>query len=224
MTPLDPRTRLALGLMGIAAVTIAADPATLVFEFVVVLIFLQLLKLGRRWVHSLRLSLPMAVLVFLVGALSFSLGEAALLSLRLINLLSVSFLLFHTISTEEMGDALRKLGVPYEFVFILTTAMRYVPLIGQKIGSIIDAQTSRGIDLRLRLKNLGNLAALLMPLLVQSFLLSEHLAIAMESRGFARKGRSIRREYRLRIWEYGLMAGAFCLLLVLTWWERAGSM
>jgi energy-coupling factor transport system permease protein len=224
VTPLDPRTRLALGLMGIAAVMVAADPATLVFEFGMVLIFLHLLKLGRRWVHSLRLSLPMAVLVFLVGALSFSLGEAALLSLRLINLLSVSFLLFHTISTEEMGDALRKLGVPYEFVFILTTAMRYVPLIGQKIGSIIDAQTSRGIDLRLRLKNLGNLAALLMPLLVQSFLLSEHLAIAMESRGFARKGRSMRREYRLRIWEYGLMAGGFCLLLALAWWERGGSM
>jgi len=222
--PLDPRTRLALGIMGIAAVMIAADPATLVFEFGVVLIFVRLLKIGRGWLHSFRLAVPVAVLVFLVGALSFSLGEAALLALRLINLLSVSFLLFHTVSAEEMGDALRKLGIPYEFAFILTTAMRYVPLIGQKIRSIVDAQTSRGIDLRLRLKNLGNLAALLMPLLVQSFLLSEHLAIAMESRGFARKGRSMRREYRLRTWECGLMAGAFCLLLALAWWERGGSM
>jgi energy-coupling factor transport system permease protein len=222
--PLDPRTRLALGIMGIVAVMIAADPATLVLEFGAIVISLHLLNLGRPWVHSLRLSVPMAALVFFVGSLSLSPGEAALLSLRLINLLSVSFLLFHTISAEEMGDALRKLGVPYEFAFILTTAMRYVPLIGQKIRSIIDAQTSRGIDLRLRLKNLGNLAALLMPLLVQSFLLSEHLAIAMESRGFARKGRSMRREYRLRTWEYGLMAGAFCLLLALAWRERGGSM
>ena len=224
MTPLDPRTRLALGIMGIAAVIIAADPATLVFEFGAIVISLHLLNLGRPWVHSLRLSVPMVVLVFLVGTVSFSLGEAAVLALRLINLLSVSFLLFHTISAEEMGDALRKLGIPYEFAFILTTAMRYVPLIGQKIRSIIAAQTSRGIDLRLRLKNLGNLAALLMPLLVQSFLLSEHLAIAMESRGFARKGRTMRREYRVMIWEYGLMAGAFCLLLVLVWWESSGSM
>jgi energy-coupling factor transport system permease protein len=224
VTPLDPRTRLALGIMGLAAVVIAADPAILLVEFVAIVISLYLFNLLRPWVHSLRFSMPMAVLVFLVGAVSLSLGEAALLSLRLINLLSASFLLFHTISAEEMGDALRKLGLPYEFAFILTTAMRYVPLIGQKIRSIIDAQTSRGIDLRLRLKNLGNLAALLMPLLVQSFLLSEHLAIAMESRGFARKGRSMRMEYRLRIWDYGLMAGAFCLLLVLVWWERGGSM
>ena len=224
MTPLDPRTRLALGIMGIAAVMITADPMTLVFEFGTILIILHLLSLGRPWLHSLRLSVPMVVLVFLVGTVSVSPGEAAVLALRLINLLSVSFLLFHAISAEEMGDALRKLRIPYEFAFILTTAMRYVPLIGQKIRSIIDAQTSRGIDLRLRFKNLGNLAALLMPLLVQSFLLSEHLAIAMESRGFARKGRSMRREYRLRIWEYGLMAGAFCLLLALAWWERGGSM
>ena len=224
MTLLDPRTRLALGIMGIAAVMIAADPATLVVEFGAILISLRLLKLGRAWVRSLRLSGPMVVLVFVVGTVSFSLGDAALVSLRLINLLSVSFLLFHVISAEEMGDALRKLGVPYELAFILTTAMRYVPLIGQKIRSIIDAQTSRGIDLRLRLKNLRNLAALLMPLLVQSFLLSEHLAIAMESRGFARKGRSMRRQYRLRIWEYGLMAGSFSLLLALAWWERGASM
>jgi energy-coupling factor transport system permease protein len=224
VTHLDPRTRLALGIMGIAAVVIAADPAILVAEFGAIVISLHLLKLLRPWVRSLRVSMPMAVLVFIVGALSLSPGEAALLSLRLINLLSVSFVLFNTITAEEMGDALRKLGVPYEFAFILTTAMRYVPLIGQKIRSIIDAQTSRGIDLRLRLKNLGNLAALLMPLLVQSLLLSEHLAIAMESRGFARKGRSMRMEYRLRIWDYGLMAGAFCLLLALVWWERGGSM
>ncbi len=224
MTSLDPRTRLALGIMGIAAVMIAADPATLVVEFGAILTSLRLLKLGQAWVRSLRLSVPMVVLVFVVGTVSFSLGEATLLSLRLINLLSVSFLLFHAISAEEMGDALRKLGVPYALAFILTTAMRYVPLIGQKIRSIIDAQTSRGIDLRLRPKNLRNLAALLMPLLVQSFLLSEHLAIAMESRGFARKGRSMRREYRLRIWEYGLMAGSFSLLLALAWWERGGSM
>jgi energy-coupling factor transport system permease protein len=220
VTPLDPRTRLALGIMGIAAVMIAVDRATLVVEFGAILISLRRLKVGRPWVRSLRLSVPMVGLVFVVGTVGLSPGEAALLSLRLINLLSVSFLLFHAISAEEMGDALRKFGLPYEFAFILTTAMRYVPLIGQKIRSIIDAQTSRGIDLRLRFKNLPNLAALLMPLLVQSFVLSEHLAIAMESRGFARKGRSMRREYRLRIWEYGLMAGAFLLLLALAWWER----
>ena len=224
MTPLDPRTRLALGIMGIAAVMIAADPATLLVEFGTIIVSLHLFDLGRPWLHSLRLSVPVVVLVALVGTVSFSPGAAAVLSLRLINLLSVSFLIFHTISAEEMGDALRKLGVPYEFAFILTTAMRYVPLIGQKIRSIIAAQTSRGIDLRLRLKNLGNLSALLMPLLVQSFLLSEHLAIAMESRGFGRKGRSMRGEYRLRIWEYALMTGGLCLLLALAWWERGSSM
>lgn len=224
MTRLDPRTRLALGIMGIAAVIIAADPVTLLVEFGMIVITLHLLKVGRAWLHSLRLSVPMVALVFLLGLLSLTLGEAAVLALRLINLLSVSFLLFHAISAEEMGDALRKLRVPYEFAFILTTALRYVPLIGQKIRSIIDAQTSRGIDLRLRLRNVGNLAALLMPLLVQSFLLSEHLAMAMESRGFGRKGRSMRREYRLRIWEYGLMAAGLSLLLALAWWERASSM
>ena len=54
----------------------------------------------------------------------------------------------------------RPLGIPFEMVFILTTAKRYVPLIGTKIRNIIDAQQYRGIDLRPRLKNAVNFMAL----------------------------------------------------------------
>ncbi len=112
------------------------------------------------------------------------------------------------------------MGIPYGFAFILTTAMHYVPLIGQKIRHILDAQLSRGIDLRPRLKNAGKFMALLMPLLVQSFLLSEELAMSMESRGFGREGRSFRRTYRLALWEYGLMVVSLAALLFFAWWEK----
>jgi energy-coupling factor transport system permease protein len=98
--------------------------------------------------------------------------------------------------------------------------MRYVPLIRQKIRNIIDAQSSRGIDLRPRLRNVGNFLALLMPLLAQSFVLSDELALAMESRGFGRKGRSTRRQYDLTFWECALMVGALVLLVIFAWWER----
>jgi len=98
--------------------------------------------------------------------------------------------------------------------------MRYVPLIRQKIRNIIDAQSSRGIDLRPRLKNVGNFLALLMPLLAQSFVLSDELALAMESRGFGRKGRSLRRQFNLTLWECALMIGALLLLVFFAFWER----
>ena len=220
MQRLDPRTKLALGLMAIGAVFMAREPGTLILESVALLITIALLGLTRAWIKSLRFVLPMVALIFAISLFSFDIQVALVLSIRLLNLLAVSFVFFRATSPEELGDALRKMGVPYEFAFILTTAMRYVPLLGQKIRNIVDAQSSRGIDLRLRLRNAPNFMALLMPLLAQSFVLADELAMAMESRGFGRKGRSSRKQYRLAFWEYGLMLASLALLLFFAWWER----
>ena len=219
MKGLDPRTKLALGLMALAAVFVAQKVQTLLLESVILLATLPLLKMGKAWIHSLRYSLPMLGLVFVISFFSFDLAVALVLSIRLFNLLSVSFIFFRTASPEEMAAALQKFGIPYRLVFILTTAMRYVPLLGQKMHHIIEAQSSRGIDLRPKLKNVGNFMALLMPLLTQSFVLSDDLALAMESRGFACQGRSSRKQYHLTMWEYGLMLISLTLLVVFAWWE-----
>jgi len=206
--------------MAIGAVFIAQAPETVLLECVALLVTIPLLGLTRAWAQSLRFALPMVALVFAIALLSFDIRVALVLSVRLLNLLAVSFVFFRAVSPEEVGGALRKMGLPYGFVFILTTAMRYVPLIGQKIRNIIDAQRARGIDLRPRLKNVPNFVALLMPLLVQSFILSDELAMAMESRGFGRKGRSSRKHYRLTVWEYALMLASLTFLLCFAWWER----
>ncbi len=220
MRKLDPRTKLSLGIMAIAAVFIAQRPYTLVAEGMIIFVLLPLLGNGRALIRSLRLAWVMVALVFVVAYLSFDTQTALLLSLRLLNLLTVSFVFFHRITPDELGDALKKMGVPHAFAFILTGGMRYVPLIGQKIRHIMDAQQSRGIDLRPRIGNIPNFMALLIPLLVQSFVLSDELAIAMESRGFARKDRSWRREYRLTPVEYVVIFASLLLVIAFAWWER----
>ncbi|MBW1980469.1 MAG: ATP-binding cassette domain-containing protein [Deltaproteobacteria bacterium] len=217
---LDPRTRLALGLLGIVAVFIATRPTTLFLELGAILAVVAALGSGRKWLASLKMMAPVAGLVFAIGLVAFGLQPAVLLTVRLVNLLNVSFILFSSISTDEMGQALGKLRLPFEITFILTTAMRYVPLIKRKMKNIMEAQRSRGIDLKLRLRNARNLAALLMPLLVQTFVLADELALAMESRGFSRKERSSWRELHLCLWEYGVMLAAVALLAVFYWGER----
>lgn len=206
--------------MGILAILITRKPMTFLFESSLLFIALTTLKLARPWGRSLRLMVPMVGIVFGIAIVSFDLQIALWLSIRLLNLLTVSFVFFWTITAEEIGDALRKMGIPYQFSFILTTSMRYVPLIGQKIRHIVDAQRSRGIDLRPRIKNMANLTALMVPLLVQSFVLAEELAMAMESRGFTMKGRSFRRDYRITPWEYGLMIISLAFLVAFVWWEK----
>lgn len=218
---LDPRTKLALGLMAIVAVFCTRGPVALLVECAATLLAVALLGLGRRFIRSLHLIWPMPLLVLVVGVVFFDLATAALLFIRLVSLLTVSFIFFQSVAAEDMADAMGKMKVPFAFAFILTTGMRYVPLIGQKIRRIRDAQQARGIDLRPRIRNAKNFMALLMPLLVQSFVLSDDLALAMESRGFGRKNRTSRRTGRLRLRDYGLMAAALALLIALIWWERS---
>jgi energy-coupling factor transport system permease protein len=216
----DPRTQLGLGLMAIAAVLIADRPQTVLGEGIVVACLLVVLGVGTGIAGFLGLSLPMVGLVFIVSWISFDFIQAGLLSLRLFNLFTVSSIFFSVIGADELAAALRKMKLPFGLVFILSTAMRYVPLIGQKARDIVAAQQSRGIDLRPKIKNIRNLMALMIPLLVQSFRLADDLALAMESRGFTLKNRTFRRAYQLRAKDWAVMAGAFACLVGFVFWER----
>jgi energy-coupling factor transport system permease protein len=216
----DPRTKLGLGLMAIAAVLIADRPQTLLGEGILVVCLLGFFGVGTGIGAFLRLSLPMIGLVFVISWISFDFLQAALLSLRLFSLFTVSGIFFSAIGADELAAALRKLKLPFGLVFILSTAMRYVPLIGQKARDIVAAQQARGIDLRPKIKNLRNLMALMIPLLVQSFRLADDLALAMESRGFNLKNRTFRADYQLRAKDWAVMAGAFVCLVGFVCWER----
>jgi len=218
---LDPRTKLFLGAAAITVVLSTHRPMVHGVEAGLLLLGLWGMGMMAPWVRGLRLMAPMVVLVFAISLISFDLQTALVLSLRLFNLLTVSFLFFRAMTPEEVGNGLRKMGLPYGFSFILSTAMRYVPLIGRRIRLVMEAQTSRGIDLRPRIRNAGNFMALLMPLLVQSFLLAEELAMAMEARGFGLKGRSFRKIYRIRPGEYVLMLVSLVFVILFFLWERA---
>ncbi len=211
---LDPRTRLVLGLVGIAAILMSGHMLPLAVALCLLCAGLLLCKMARQYFHALKMLLPLVCLVFIISILYFDTRTAVMLSLRLLDLLTLSFLFFHKMDPEDLGQSLRQMGVPYSFCFILTTSLRYVPFMGTRIRRIMDAQRSRGIDLRPRLGNIPNFVALLMPLLVQSFVLAEQLAMAMESRGFARKGRTLRRSFQISWREYGAMGLALALLVV----------
>jgi energy-coupling factor transport system permease protein len=220
MLGLDPRTRIVLGVAGLAVVATACRLETAAIQAAMVLCAILVSGQVERWARSMRLLWPTMAMMMGVVYFSFDLSQALSATAKLFNLLAVSYLFFSGVSPEEMSDALRSLHVPYAFSFILTTAMRYVPLLGQKARSIMDAQMSRGIDLRFRLTNMNNIIALIFPLTAQSFMLSEQLAMAMEMRGFSRGRPALRRCRRLRPVDYLVMVASVGFLLVFVWWER----
>jgi energy-coupling factor transport system permease protein len=220
VTSLDPITRLVLGLMAMVAVMISHRPQTIIAEGLLVAVLVGFGLFGTKRFAALKLALPMVALVFGITLLCFDAVTALFAALRLLNLMLVASLCFAGLDADPIAEALRACKLPHELVFILTAGLQYVPLMGQKLKHIVAAQQSRGIDLRPRLKNAAHLLALLVPLLIQAFLLSDELAMAMETRGFGQKGRTSRYRHRIRaaqlLW---MAAGALCLG-ALIWWEH----
>jgi energy-coupling factor transport system permease protein len=217
---IGPAAKLALGIMAVAAVLVSRSPAALACEAAVVAAAILLRSRRRRTLYAGLIG-PMTAMVGVVSLLFFDIETALVLGLRAFNLLGGSLIAFSVVSPEEMGAALRQLRLPQGFVFMLTAGLRYTPLMENKIRAIRDAQQSRGIDLRFRLKNARNWMAFLAPLLVQCFLLADELALAMESRGFSRPGRTCRRQARLTRRDVVVMAAALVLLAALAYWESS---
>jgi energy-coupling factor transport system permease protein len=220
MSGLDPRTRLVIGVSAFVAVLGAVHVTTFLAGWILLVLLAAAGGQWRSFVKMLRTTVPLAAFVFVVGIVFYDAETASFLAVRLFVLFSVSAAVFSAADPSVIGDALRLLGFPFGVAFMVTSGMRYVPLIGLKVRHIIEAQKSRGIDLAFRLRNVKNLIALLMPLLVQAFMLAEDMAVAMESRGFGRKGRSYRKRYRFGLKDWAVSIACVFLVVVFLWWER----
>jgi energy-coupling factor transport system permease protein len=218
---LDPRAKLSLTLSG-AVVLFAVEDWKAISGMVILLAFLLVsLGLGMRWLRSLAAVLLMAIVVLAVSWLSVGWDMAAMLTLRLVALVTLFFLFFQVTEPEDLGWALTRVGVPETFAFILAGAMRFVPVLSRKLADIRNAQQARGIDLGLSLRNWSNYAALLAPLLLQSFLLADRLALAMEARGFSCQGRSSYRQYRMSWWDHLAVLLALLLVMSIIGWRMS---
>jgi len=98
--------------------------------------------------------------------------------------LTLVFTFTSTTSSREIIEAFSFL--PYEVAIMLMLSLRFIPLIKDEFTKIINAQKARGLDFR-SLNFFKTYFPILVPLFVKSLEGSNHLALAMESRGFKGK-------------------------------------
>jgi energy-coupling factor transport system permease protein len=123
------------------------------------------------------------------------------------------------LSLTQMGDisnALnRYLRIPYKYTFVLTTAIRFIPLFSDEMAGIIEAQIARGVDFDTRnfFKKIRLLLPLCVPLLISSVRRIEGGAISAELRGFNFRGPSSGyKRYPFGLRDIAVLA--FCALVV----------
>lgn len=215
---LDPRVKgfyvLAVTILAVLYYTVEA----MLTIFLSVIPLILAARVQREWIRSLRGASILTVFIVAVNLASGFLGAGFKLTwdtilfslsmgLRFIVFTSAFSVFFLTTTPEDLGLALEKLRIPYDYCFAFSSAIRFVPDLALEIQSVIDAQRSRGLELEKGgfLRRIRNYIPILVPVFVRSFTRSIELAEAMESRGY---GASDRRTslYELRMGKIDYLA------------------
>ena len=207
---LDPRTKLILVIVFIAALFTAVDWFSYGLMFLVTAGCISLSKIKLRTLtKGLK---PLIFIIVLTGVLNLfyttggrvlidwwiftvtteGVKRAFLMIARIMMLIMGTFLLTYTTSPIALTDGLemllgplKKLRVPvHEMSMMMSMALRFIPTLIEETDKIMSAQKARGADFETgKLTDRAKaLLPLLVPLFVSSFRRADELAVAMESR------------------------------------------
>lgn len=164
-------------------------------KFSMLIFILQLLLVRRGNVLVL---LPLNLAITDAGLFS-----AVLIVLRLIaGTMPLALMLSITQMNDLSNVLVMKCKVPYKYAFAFTTAIRFIPIFADEMAGIIEAQTSRGVEMDTRniFKKVGLILPLCVPLLITSVKKIEDSAISAEIRGFhLRSAKSCYKRYPLKL-------------------------
>ncbi|GHT60689.1 ABC transporter permease [Spirochaetia bacterium] len=233
---LNPLTKLILA-FGLCASCFIGD--SLVLVLCILALNLCLAALGGIIGRSLRILLSLvklSIVLFLVQI--FFVREGTVLVMfplniyitdtgLLFSLLFVSRLIAATmpltlmLSVTRMSDISnvlnRYLRIPYKYTFVLTTAIRFIPLFADEMEAIMEAQIARGVEFDTKnfLKKIRLLLPLCVPLLISSVRKIEGGAISAELRGFNfRKPSSGYKRYTFSLQDAAALV--LCALVIVT--------
>ena len=207
---LDPRTKLILVIVFIAALFTAVDWYSYGLMFLVTAGCISLSKIKlRALTKGLK---PLIFIIVLTGVLNLfyttggrvlidwwiftvtteGVKRAFLMIARIMMLIMGTFLLTYTTSPIALTDGLeillgplKKLHVPvHEMSMMMSMALRFIPTLIEETDKIMSAQKARGADFETGklTERAKALLPLLVPLFVSSFRRADELAVAMESR------------------------------------------
>ena len=242
---LDPRTKLILEVLYIAALFTAND-------WFVSYAFLAAVLGGAIAVSHVPLKSlvrglkPVVIIVCFTGVINlfWTPGETVLFSwwiftvrlegvyraffmvIRIVMLIMGTFLLTYTTSPITLTDGLetllgplKKLRLPiHELSMMMSIALRFIPTLIEETDKIMSAQRARGADFESGnvLQRAKAMVPLLVPLFISAFRRADELAVAMECRCYhGGEGRTKLRLLRYQGIDYGAFALGFAVMAVI---------
>ena len=133
-------------------------------------------------VHEVLFSLPDGVLPLTVGGLYYGIS----LGLRILTMVMLTTLLLVVTPIDHFVAAMREARVPHFIVFIVMTALRFIPTMQHRAEQVLDAQRARGArtDRGGLVSRVRAYIPIMVPLLTSGIRMSDDLAAAMINRGY----------------------------------------
>ena len=227
---LNPVAKLALASGIIIATFLAASYPALVGLLVITLALGAYAGVFSRLASLLKVLLPLAAIMLVLQIIFVQGGERLVGfvtseglvtgSKACLRLLGVALPLVLVLTVTKLTDlanaCVEILHVPYRYAFAFTTALRFVPLFGQEMNAIMEAQTARGVeyDTKNPIKKLQLMLPLCIPLLISSVGKTDATALAAEQRGFYLRTReSSYKRYPLQALDFAAIAVAAALIV-----------
>ncbi|WP_251441804.1 energy-coupling factor transporter transmembrane component T family protein [Veillonella intestinalis] len=131
----------------------------------------------------------LAVVQYLGGG---TLESAYVTGLRMLCMTMVFIMLLATTKLQDLTAALvTQCKIPYEYAFMFTAALRFVPDFIAESKAVQEAQACRGLALDGNIfKRFASYGSVIQPLLLKSLGRSETMALSLELRGFGNKNHS----------------------------------
>ena len=207
---LDPRTKLVMLVVYIVALFVAVSWVSYALMLAFLIISVLISKIPPKSI--LRGMKPLMLILVFTGVLNlfFTTGEQVLLSflgitiyveglsraffmvIRILMLISGTFLLTYTTSPIALTDGLESLLGPlkaikvpvHELSMMMCIALRFIPTLIEETDKIMSAQKARGADFESGklMERVKALIPILVPLFISAFRRADELAVAMECR------------------------------------------
>ena len=245
---LDPRTKLIMLVVYIVALFLAAGWVSyaILAAFLVAVIKISTIP-PKSIIRGMK---PLVMILVFTGILNifFTTGEgeplvdfwiftvyaeglerALFMIVRILMLISATFLLTYTTSPISLTDGLESLMKPlkvirvpvHELSMMMCIALRFIPTLIEETDKIMSAQKARGADFESGnlMEKAKALIPILVPLFISAFRRADELATAMECRCYqGGEGRTKMKLLRYSLWDYEafgigiLLIAAVCVL------------
>ena len=216
MRDLVPLTKILLTFGTAVWAVVLQQPESLAY---LCILELFILMISGELYKNLKAVIMLAVFAAILGGIEYIGGgtvkECVVAALRMLGMTIIFIYLLTTVKLQDLtASMVQQLKVPYEYAFMFTAGLRFVPDFIEENKMVAEAQSCRGLAVEGNFfKQVKRYMSIVRPLMLRSLGRSETMALSLELRGFGGSERTFMESVAPKGKDYILM-GFIVLLTV----------